>query len=200
MPAMKRAIERSDVLDTDTFARQRAERRARVLALKRQRRVAVGPHATFYFENYDTIWWQVHEMLRIEGGGEEQIADELGAYNPLVPKGRELVATLMFEIEDPARRAAVLGELGGAENMVTLRVGAMAIAAVPETDIERTDETGKTSAVHFLHFPFTPAAIAAFKDESQKVVLAIEHPRYGHMAMLPPETRRALAADFAADS
>ena len=200
MTAMKRAIERSDVLDADAFARQREERRAQVLALKRLRRVPVGPHATFYFENYDTIWWQVHEMLRIEGGGEAQIVDELGAYNPLVPKGRELVATLMFEIEDPVRRAAVLAELGGAENMIRMRVGPITIAAVPEADMERTDETGKTSAVHFLHFPFTPAAIAAFKDESQSVLLAIEHPRYWHLAALPPTTKRALASDFAAES
>ena len=200
MTAMKRAIERSDILDAGTFTRQRAERRSRVLALKRERRVAVGPHATFYFENYDTIWWQVHEMLRIEGGGEDQIADELCAYNPLVPKGRELVATLMFEIDDPARRAAVLAELGGVEHRVTLRMGAIAITAIPEADVERTDEAGKTSAVHFLHFPFTPAAIAAFKDESQAVLLAIGHPRYGHMASLPPATRRALAADFVADA
>ncbi len=195
--AMKRAIERSDVLGADAFARERAERRARVLAVKRERRVAVGPHATFYFENYDTIWWQVHEMLRIEGGGEAQIADELGAYNPLVPNGRELVATLMFEIENPARRAEVLAELGGIENMVALRVGAIAVPARPEADVERTDETGKTSAVHFLHFPFTPPAIAAFKDESQPAVLAFAHPRYGHMAGLPLATRRVLAADFA---
>jgi Protein of unknown function (DUF3501) len=199
MTVMKRAIERADVLDVDAFARQRAERRAQVLALKRLRRVPVGPHATFYFENYDTIWWQVHEMLRIEGGGEAQIADELGAYNPLVPKGRELVATLMFEIEDPVRRAAILGELGGAENMVRMRVGALTVAAVPEADVERTDETGKTSAVHFLHFPFTAHAIAAFKDERQPVVLAIDHPHYGHMASLPLETRRALAGDFTAE-
>lgn len=200
MAAMKRAIERSDILDGADFARQRAERRQRVLALKRQRRVAVGPHATFYFENYDTIWWQVHEMLRIEGGGEEQISGELGAYNPLIPNGRELVATLMFEIDDPARRAAVLAELGGVENMVTLRIGAASVRARPEGDIERTNEEGKTSAVHFLRFSFTPAAIAAFRDESQPALLAIEHPRYGHMAALPLETRRALAADFAADS
>ena len=196
--AMKHAIERSDVLDADAFARERAERRARVLAVKRERRVAVGPYASFYFENYDTIWWQVHEMLRIEGGGEAQIADELGAYNPLVPNGRELVATLMFEIDNPARRAEVLAELGGVENMIVLRIGAFTVAARPEADVERTDETGKTSAVHFLHFPFTPSAIAAFKDENQPAVLAFEHPRYGHMVGLPLATRRALAADFAA--
>jgi hypothetical protein len=94
----------------------------------------------------------------------------------------------------------VLAELGGVENMVTLRIGAVSVRARPEGDIERTNEAGKTSAVHFLHFPFTPAAIAAFKDESQPAVLAIEHPRYGHMAALPPETRRALAADFAGGS
>ncbi len=166
-----------------------------LLALKRQRRVAVGPHATFYFENYDTIWWQVHEMLRIEGGGEGQIADELGAYNPLVPKGRELVATLMFEIEDPARRAAVLAELGGVEDLVSLRIGAVSVRARPEGDIERTNEEGKTSAVHFLRFELDPEARAALKGGAA-LRFRCDHPGYRSTTEVAEATRRALVADF----
>ena len=106
----------------EDYARTRKARRRSITALKKNRRVAVGPDATFYFECFGTIWHQVHEMLYIEGGGEDQIAGELKAYNPLVPKGRELVATLMFEIDDAVRRDRILGGLGGVEETVSLTV------------------------------------------------------------------------------
>ena len=101
----KTELGRDDLLPLDVYARDRRALRREIMAIKRRRRIHVGPIATFYFENYQTMWHQVHEMLLIEKGGEAQVDDELRAYNPLVPKGRELVATVMLEIEDPALRA-----------------------------------------------------------------------------------------------
>ena len=105
--AAKHELTRDDVISMEDHARERKERRRALVEAKRHRRLEAGPDCTFYFENYETMWNQVHEMLFIEKGGEAQIADELRAYNPLVPKGRELVATVMFEIDEPARRAAL---------------------------------------------------------------------------------------------
>lgn len=197
MPAAKRIIERSDILPYEVYAAERKERRTRITALKKHRRVAVGPFATFYFENYETMFQQIHEMLHIEKGGEEQIADELAAYNPLIPKGSELVATLMFEIDDEARRDRELRRLTGVEDHIYIDVGGLRVTAEPERDIERTKDDGKTSSVHFLHFPFKLQEIEKFRDPGVQAILAIAHPNYGHMAMLTPETRAALAADFA---
>ena len=135
-------------------------------------------------------------MLFVEKGGEAQIADELAAYNPLIPKGRELVATLMFEIDDPERRDRELGQLGGVEDTISVRVGGHTVTAAPESEVERTKQSGRTSAVHFLHFPFSDEAIKAFRNTSQDAVLAIAHANYGHMAVLPDDVRAALAADF----
>ena len=106
-----RSLTREDVLSVEEYEKVRLQRRANILDIKRHRRVAVGPYATFYFESYDTMWYQVHEMLRIEGGGMRQIDEEIEAYAPLVPAGRELVATLMFEIDDPDRRKLHLQRL-----------------------------------------------------------------------------------------
>jgi len=178
------------------YAASRKERRTAMSAIKSKRRVHVGPDATFYFECYETMWHQVHEMLYIEGGGEAQIDDELTAYNPLIPNGTELVATLMFEIDDPDRRAAFLAGLGGIEETVTITVGRQAITAVPEADVDRTTADGKASSIQFLHFPFTPEQIAAFRQPSAQITLGISHPKYGHMATLPEDVRDALAADF----
>jgi hypothetical protein len=166
-------------------------------ALKRNRRIEVGPFVTFYFESFDTMLHQVNEMLFIEKGGEAQIADELAAYNPLIPNGSELTATMMIEIEDPGRRARLLGELGNIESTVSLRCGGVTIAGQPETDQERTNEAGKTSSVHFLHFPFTADQIAQFRNANAEVMVAIAHPKYRHMAVMSEEMRQALAADFA---
>jgi len=194
---MKTEITREDLLPMDVYASERGVRRRAMSEIKRNRRLAVGPDATFYFESYATMYQQIHEMLYIEKGGEEQIADELAAYNPLIPGGRELVATLMFEIDDAGRRERVLAGLGGVEKTITLRVGGDAIPAVSEQDVERTTADGKTSSVHFLHFPFTDDQAAKFRDPAVQVVMAIEHPAYGHMAVLPENVREALAGDFA---
>ena len=192
----KREITRSDILAMEDFAAIRAQRRAEISAIKRRRRVAIGPDATIYFESYDTMWWQVHEMLYIEKGGEAQIADELAAFNPLIPKGRELVATLMFEIDDPPRRANLLSKLGGVESHVTITVAGEAITGVAEDDVERSTDEGRASSVQFLHFPFTPEQIAAFRDPANRVVIGIDHAHYGHTTVMAQALREALAGDF----
>lgn len=196
MTPAKRKIEREDILPLAEFEAVREAKYAIVRALKQDRRVPVGPYATFYFECYETMWWQIQEMLRIEKGGDEQIADELDAYAPLVPDGGELVATLMIEIPDETRRRRELARLGGIETTIALRFGEHVVKAEPERDVERSTEQGKTSSVHFLHFPFTPAAREAFKAAGVEAVLEIAHENYAHMARLPEATRAALAKDL----
>lgn len=190
-------ITRQDIMPVAEYAKIRAEKRKALVEIKKPRRVPIGPHATFYFENYDTMWMQIQEMLYIEKGGEAQIADELDAYNPLVPKGRELVATLMFEIDDEKLRKSVLGRLGGVEETVFLKFGDHEINATAETDVDRTTAAGKASSVQFLHFPFTDDEVAAFKVYDGDVILGIRHENYPHMTMLPKATKAALESDFA---
>lgn len=192
----KNEITPADILPYADYLHVRDEKRRTIIGIKKNRRIQVGPYATFYFENYDTMWLQVQEMLRIEKGGTEQLQDELRAYNPLIPKGRELVATVMFEIEDAARRAAVLGMLGGVEQTIELRLGGEVIKGQPERDLDYTSEEGKASSVQFVHFPFTPVQIAAFRAGPDDALLAVTHPHYGHMAVIPPVVRQELAKDF----
>ena len=189
-------ITRADLLAMEAYAGIRKERRAEVSAIKQNRRVGVGPFATFYFENYDTMWIQIHEMLFIEKGGDAQIDDELTAYNPLIPKGKELVATLMFEIPNEEERNRELRRLTNVEDTVSLKVGNTVVRAVPESDIERTKADGKTSSVHFLKFPMTADQVAAFKDVDVPAVLQIDHDNYGHMAAISAASRAALQGDF----
>lgn len=196
LPPTKRKITKADILPLAEYGRERAALRQNVVAIKRPRRVDVGPVATFYFENYQTMWHQVHEMLFIEKGGDAQIEDELRAYNPLIPNGSELVATVMFEIDDPVRRAATLLKLGGIENHMFLQIGGEKARGVPESDVERTKSDGKTSSVHFAHFPLTAAQKSAFRAPGAQVILGFDHPEYGHMTMLSEQTRAALAADL----
>jgi hypothetical protein len=192
----KHEIGAADIMPADAYAQVRKERRRAITELKKNRRVAVGPDATFYFESYDTMWHQIHEMLHIEKGGAEQVADELAAYNPLIPKGAELVATLMFEIDDEARRTSFLAGLGGVEETVTLSFDGETVAATPEDDVDRTTAEGKASSIQFLHFPFSAAQIGKFRRPSTRVVLGIGHSGYDHMAALPEPVRAALAGDF----
>jgi hypothetical protein len=196
MPRSQHRIAKSDIVAPDVYASERAERRKALIPVKRKRRVEVGPYATFYFENYDTMLGQVHEMLHIEKGGAEQIAGELEAYNPLIPQGSELIATLMLEIDEPKRRAATLLKLAGIEESVYLQLGAQKIQAKPTEYEDRTSEDGKTSSVHWVRFPFTREQIAAFKRPAETVILGIGHPQYGHMAVISPDVREELAKDF----
>ncbi len=193
---MKRVIAAADIMPMEAYGKIRREHRKKLVEAKRNRRINIGPYVTLYFENYDTMWAQVHEMLFIERGGEAQLEGELAAYNPLIPRGDELVCTMMIEIEDEAVRRRVLATLGHIEDMVFLKFGNEKVTAIPEDDIDRTTEEGKTSSVHFLRFGFTPAQKAAFKAAGAEVIAGVGHPKYGHMAVLPEEMRASLAGDF----
>ncbi len=193
---MKKAITRDDLMPLDEYATVRRERARGLSERKKNRRVEVGPHCTFYFENYETMHYQVQEMLYIEKGGEEQIPDELAAYNPLIPQGRELVATVMIEIGDPVRRERVLAGLGGFEETIAMTVAGEKIAARAEQDVDRTTAGGKASSVQFVHFPFTDAQVEAFRTEGADVTVSIGHENYRHAAGLSEPVRAALAEDF----
>jgi hypothetical protein len=192
----KREITPADILPAAEYAKRRPAMRTEIVAKKKNRRLEVGPCATFYFECFETMLQQVQEMLHIEKGGEAQIADELTAYNPLIPKGNELVATVMFEIDDPVRRARALGRLGGVENTMFIKLGEDKIKGVAEQDQDRTNAEGKASSVQFVHFPFAPAQIAKFRQAGETVILGMDHPNYAHMAVMPDATRAELAGDF----
>ena len=192
----KRAITRDDILAVEAYEVERKEYKRAIIAKKKHRRVDVGPVCTFYFENYDTMWLQVHEMLYIERGGEDQIEDELRAYNPLIPKGHELVATVMFEIDDPVRRKTFLSRLGGVEETAFVQFDGEEVTGVPEADVDRTTADGKASSVQFIHFPFVPRQIEKFRREGAQIVLGFRHPEYSHMTVLPEAVRAALAGDF----
>lgn len=194
--AAKTEITRDDIMPMEEYGKIRDDRRRTMSALKRKRRVSVGPDATFYFENYDTMYQQVHEMLYVERGGEAQIEDELRAYNPLIPDGNTLIATMMIEIDNPVRRARVLRELAGIENHISFTIGEDTIKAAADDDAERTTADGKTSSVHFLKFACTPSQAGAFRADGARVILAIDHPNYSHMTVLPEETRQTLSGDF----
>jgi len=192
----KRQLRRQDILPFADYAAIRRDQRRRITEIKRQRRVEVGPFATFYFENYETMWHQVQEMLHIEKGGETQIEDELAAYNPLIPDGAELVATVMFEIDDPVRRASMLARLGGIEDHVFLDLAGERIRGEPDPTRENTSPEGKASSVQFIRFPFTEDQIARFKTPGTRIIAGFDHPNYGHMAVLPEPVCAALALDF----
>ena len=192
----KKEITPADILPPAEYAKRRAAMRAEIVAKKKNRRLEVGPVATFYFECYETMLQQVQEMLHIEKGGEAQIADELSAYNPLIPKGQELVATVMFEIDDPMRRARVLARLGGVEDTMFIKVGEDKVMGVAEQDQDRTNAEGKASSVQFVHFPFTRAQIEIFRRPGTTVIVGMDHENYAHMAVMPDAVRQELAKDF----
>ncbi len=196
MMANKHEITYGDILPPETYAAERKARRSQMVEVKRHRRMEVGPVCTFYFENYETMWHQIHEMLFIEKGGAEQIEDELRAYNPLIPKGKELVATVMFEIDDPIRRKAFLSRLGGVEETAFLGFAGHRVVGTPEADVDRTSADGKASSVQFIHFTLTADQIAAFRAANTQVVIGFDHPAYGHMSVMPEAVRDALAKDF----
>lgn len=196
MPRNLRTIAPEDVLTLEQFELIRSDKKQEALARKALTRLAVGPNATALFETWDSMWLQIHEMLRIEKGGEAQLADELAAYDPMVPKGSELTCTLLFEVADPVRRDAFLRTIGGIENHISIQVGGQTIRARPEGDIERTRaHDNKASAVHFFHFDFTGAAIDAWRSGEGAAMLVIDHPGYGHAAMFGADARAYLARE-----
>ena len=195
MPKDKREISKEDIMPLDVYIKNRRELRKNIVEFKKDRRVALGPYATFYFESYETMLAQVQEMLYIEKGGDEQLKDELAAYNPLVPNGKELTATLMFEIDNPVSRAAFLGKVGGIEEKVFMKVEGEKIKAAPEEDVDRTSAEGKASSVQFIHFIFTDDQITKFKSSSE-IEIGIDHSEYSHTTKLADTTIKSLAADF----
>lgn len=196
MPRDSRIIAPSDILPPEQYELIRGDKKQEAIARKALTRIAVGPHATALFETWDSMWLQIQEMLRIEKGGAEQLVDELAAYDPMVPKGNELTCTLLFEIADPVRRDAFLRTIGGVEAYVSIHVDGHIVRARPEGDIERTRASdNKASAVHFLHFDFSPTAIAAWKAGAGTAMLVIDHPNYGHAAVIGNAARAFLAQE-----
>ncbi len=196
MTKKKRLIEKQDLLSSKDYSNNRKQIRKKLVDFKKNRRIALGPYATFYFESYETMLGQIQEMLHIEKGGDDQLKDELAAYNPLVPKGKELIATLMFEIDNPISRANFLGKVGGIEEKVYMKVGDEKIDATPETDLDRTSAEGKASSVQFLHFNFSDYQIKKFRDLKNEVVIGIDHNFYSHTVKVNENTKNSLSNDF----
>jgi hypothetical protein len=196
MPRDQRTIIVQDILSADQYQAVRADKKAEAIERKKLTRMSVGPNATILFETWDSMWLQIQEMLRIEKGGEVQIPDELAAYAPMVPNGSELTATVLFEIDDPVRRDRFLRSIGGVENHLAIEVAGQLVRARPEGDIERTRERdNKASAVHFFHFDFTPEAIAVWKSGQGNAMVMIDHPNYGHAALVCAASREFLARE-----
>ena len=196
MTKEKRFIEKEDLIVFEEYAKNRKKIRKDLVEFKKNRRVSIGPYATFYFESFETMLAQVQEMLHIEKGGDEQLKDELNAYNPLIPKGKELVATLMFEIDNPILRADFLGKIGGVEEKVYMQVEKEKIKAISEKDVDRTSAEGKASSVQFLHFNFSEQQIKKFKNLDNEVILGIDHNLYNHVTKISAQSRKALIGDF----
>ena len=192
----KKFIEKEDLIAFEEYAKNRKKIRKDLIEFKKNRRVPIGPYATFYFESFETMLAQVQEMLHIEKGGDEQLKDELNAYNPLIPKGKELVATLMFEIDNPILRADFLGKIGGVEEKVYMQVEKEKIKAISEKDVDRTSAEGKASSVQFLHFNFSEQQIKKFKNLDNEVILGIDHNLYNHVTKISAQSRKALIGDF----
>ena len=190
-----RRLAPADLYSLEQYARARDDFRARVLEHKRPRTVAVGPHTTWLFEDRLTVQYQVQEMLRAERIFEaDVIQEELGSYNPLIPDGTNLKATLLIEYTDPEERRVALQRLRGVESCCWIGVGDERCRAVADEDLVRENEV-KTSAVHFLRFELSAAARAALKAGAA-LILGIDHPAYRHEVAASAVTARSLAADF----
>ena len=189
-------IKEEDVIDIDRYISERTEIKKKISVLKKNRRVPVGPHATFYFECYQTMIYQVQEMLYIERGGKEQLYDEIKAYNPLVPKGKELVATLMFEIDNEKKRKDFLNSVGGIEEKIFIEINKEKIFAKPEDDTDRTSDDGKASSVHFIHFHFSQSQIESFIKKDNNVIIGFDHKNYSHFSQISEESKEELSNDF----
>ena len=196
MPKEKKEIQKNDIMPIDIYTKQRKVLRKNILDFKKNRRVSVGPYATFYFESYETMLAQVQEMLYIEKGGDEQLKDELIAYNPLIPNGKELVATLMFEIDNPVSRATFLGKVGGIEEKILMKIDGDILKAIPEKDVDRTSAEGKASSVQFIHFKLNEKQIEIFKSGLSQIEIGIDHKEYFHTTRLTDLTVKSLSEDF----
>ena len=189
-------VEKKDLMSLEKYSKNRRQIRKDLIDFKKNRRISLGSYATFYFECYETMLAQIQEMLYIEKGGDNQINDELKAYNPLIPKGKELIATLMFEIDDPVSRTAFLNKIGEIEKKIYIQIGSEKINSVPEQDVDRTSAEGKASSVQFVHFNFSKDQIKKFKDLNTQITIGINHSLYNHITKISEETKKALIFDF----
>jgi len=196
MSKEQRKIQKEDLLPIEYYVKSRKQLRKKLVEFKKKRRIPLGPHATFYFESFETMLGQVQEMLYIEKGGDEQLKDELHAFNPLIPNGKELVATLMFEIDNSSQRSVFLSKIGGVEKKVFIKIGDEKIIALPEVDVDRTSEEGKASSVQFIHFNFSEFQIEKFKKKDTKVLIGVDHNLYNHTTTINLDEKNALAKDF----
>ena len=196
MTKQNRKVEKNDLISYEAYAKNRKQFRKKLVEFKKNRRISLGPHATFYFESFETMLGQIQEMLHIEKGGNEQLKDELNAYNPLIPKGKELIATLMFEIDDSITRADFLNKVGGIEEKVYMQIGKEKIEPIAETDVDRTSAEGKASSVQFIHFNFSKEQILKFKDLNTQVIIGINHSLYNYMVEIPKDIKSSLIKDF----
>ncbi|MDB4279856.1 DUF3501 family protein [bacterium] len=196
MTKEKRQIEKKDLIPADIYNKNRKQIRKELLEFKKNRRISLGPYATFYFESFETMLAQIQEMLYIEKGGDEQLKDELIAYSPLVPNGKELTATLMFEIDNPVSRTTFLEKVGGIEENVFFKIDNEIIKAKPEKDVDRTSAEGKASSVQFIHFKFNDDQISKFKSKNLSIELGIDHKEYSHSTKLNDDNIRSLSVDF----
>ncbi len=196
MPRDEHVITKDDIISLNDYELIRNEKRQESILRKKFRRLAIGPYATIQFESWDSMWLQIQEMLRIEKGGDEQLVDELYAYNPMIPNGSEFTGTLMFEIDEEERRTAFLKTLGGVDQHIHVIIGDHKVTAEPEQDIDRTRADGKASAVQFLHFSLTDEQAKIWKSGEGQVMIQIDHPNYGHAAIISDECRRDMARDL----
>ena len=189
-------IEKSDILSRDEYKSKRKSLREKMVLRKKFRRVDIGPYVTMYFENKDTIIHQINEMVYIENGGEEQIHDEILAYRSLIPDGKELVATVMVEIDNPIKRSEFLAKMGGFEEQISIKIGDQLIKGIAELDGDRTTADGKASSVQFVHFEFEQEAVDIIKNHMDNVTIAINHENYKHSSILNSDTVKELVRDF----
>jgi hypothetical protein len=194
--ARSRQITRADLMSLEQYSEKRAEFRQKVLAHKKHRQVALGPNATLYFEDRLTLLYQIQEMLRIEKVFEvDGINEELDAYNPLVPDGRNFKATFMIEYPDAQVRGAQLEKMVGIEDLVWMRIGEHdRIWSIADEDLERSTET-KTSAVHFLRFQLSDELARELKAGATWTI-GVQHPVYTYELTIDGETRDSLINDL----
>ena len=192
----KRIISLDDIISNEEYGNIRSAKRREMIEFKNFRRLDVGPVASLYFESRDTMIYQIQEMAYVEKITREELDEELASYNPLVPNGRELTATMMIEIDDPLRRKNFLSRLGGVEEKVKIVIGDIEIYADYEKDVDRTTSEGKASAVHFLHFKFNDELVEAFKNKENIIQIGIDHEAYGHLSIVSDRVREELAKEF----
>ena len=191
-----REIKINEIIPNEEYGKHRKNRRKEMINFKKNRRLDIGPVVSLYFESRSTMLYQIQEMAFVEQISNKELQIELDSYNPLVPNGKELIATMMIEIDDPLRRKNFLSRLGGIEEKVKITIADSILFAEAEKDIDRTTADGKTSAVHFLHFKFTNELIEGFKNHKNLIQIGIEHDSYEHLTIVSDEIRKSLVEEF----